>query len=371
VAAPRARVARPRRRGRPDVSRSRRLLDLAVLAVMAAPAAGMAQAPGDSAGAWDLATGSHITWVRVAGARGAELPPVIYLHGGPGAYEVASLPAYRPLLDRWARLGFDVYLYDQVGSGRSGRLGDPTAYTVARHVADLEEIRERIGAPRIVLIGESWGASLAASYIAAHPDRVRRAVFVSPGVIDRADWERAPPTVRFDPELLAWVRSHGPAAVYRRCLELDRRMRRDVRAAYTWAGDAAWDSLLDAWATGQVLARAVAQPSRVRSARMHGMGFWSWTMTNWSQLTGTARVRPQLRRFARPVLILHGLADYLPAAIAERYAATFPRATLIQVPAAGHLIWVDRPDVFGGRIAAFLEPEGAGHAPAPRGGKDR
>ncbi len=327
-----------------------------MVGAVAVAARAAAQAPADSVRFWDLPTGSRVAYVRVPGARGAELPPLIYVHGGPGAYEVASLGAYRPFVERWARLGFDVYLYDQVGSGQSARLGDPAQYTVARHVADLEAIRSRIGAARVVLIGESWGATLVAHYVAAHPSVVERAAFVSPGVIDRRDWEAPSAALRFDPELLAWVRAHRPAA-YQRCVELDRRMRADVRAAHAWAGDSLVDSLLDAWASDQALTRAVAQPSKLRSARMHGMGFWVWTMTNRDQLTNAARVRRRLRRFDRPVLILHGLADYLPAALASQYAATFPRATIVQVPGAGHLIWVDRPDVFAGEIERFLDPD--------------
>jgi proline iminopeptidase len=342
------------------VTRFRPFVAIALLGAAASAAArARAQAPADTVRAWDLPTGSHLAWVRVPGARGAELPPVIYVHGGPGAYEVASLAAYRAFVAQWARLGFDVYFYDQAGGGLSARLGDPTAYTVARHVADLEAIRERIGASRVILIGESWGATLVAHYIAAHPGAVERAVFVSPGAIDRADWERPPAALRFDPELLAWVRRHGSSAEYRRCQDLARRMRRDVRAAYAWAGDAAMDTLLDAWLSGQILAKAVAQPSKVRAARMQGMGFWAWTMTNWDQLTRAARVRPRLRRFDRPVLILHGMADYLPAAFSAQYAATFPRGRIVQIPDAGHLLWVDRPDAFSSEIARFLEPAAA------------
>lgn len=334
------------------------VLALAALACAASGAA--AQAPSDSAGSWDLPTGSHIAWVRVLGARGAALPPLVYVHGGPGAYEVRSFGVYRRFVEQWARLGFDVYFYDQVGSGLSGRLSDPTQYTVARHVADLEAIRVRIGAPRLVLIGESWGATLVSHYIAAHPGVVERAVFVSPGVIDRRDWEAPPASLHFDTELLAWVRGHRPAADVRRCRALDRRMARDVRAAHAWAGDSAMDALLDAWLSGQILAKAVADTSKVRSAQMHGAGFWAWTMTNRDMLTRAARVRPALRRFEGPVLILRGSADYLPAAVAAQYAATFPHATLVRVADAGHLIWVDRPDTYADEITRFLAPGAAG-----------
>jgi len=38
-----------------------------------------------------------------------------------------------------------------------------------------------------VLLGDSWGATLAANYMAAHPQRVARVIFTSPGPMSRAD----------------------------------------------------------------------------------------------------------------------------------------------------------------------------------------
>ena len=66
------------------------------------------------------------------------------------------------------RLGHDVFLYDQIGGGLSGRLDDVSEYTLERHVSDLEAIRQRIEAETVVLMGESWGAKLATHYLVAH-----------------------------------------------------------------------------------------------------------------------------------------------------------------------------------------------------------
>jgi proline iminopeptidase len=127
---------------------------------------------------WQLDTGSRIRHVHLA-ARGSRRPyPVVFLHGGPGVPEMAGDAAYlRPLSDD----GFDVYVYDQLGSGRSTRLPDPTGYGVDRDVADLEAIRDRIGAERMILVGHSYGTDLAARYLARHPDHVARLVLLSPG----------------------------------------------------------------------------------------------------------------------------------------------------------------------------------------------
>ncbi|MFI5794490.1 alpha/beta hydrolase [Streptomyces sp. NPDC051677] len=149
-------------------------------------------------GYWTLPTGSRLAYTHLP-AEGVRRPaPVIVLHGGPGTPGDGPDPLERLLATR----GHDVFSYDQLGAGRSTRLADPAGYTVARQVADLEAVRRRIGAERVILLGASWGATLAAEYLAAHPDRVARMVLTSPGVLwapawqDRAEgdiWDRLTP----------------------------------------------------------------------------------------------------------------------------------------------------------------------------------
>jgi pimeloyl-ACP methyl ester carboxylesterase len=120
---------------------------------------------------WDLPTGSRIAYVRFAGSAPVRPQPVIFLHGGPGAFIVDHPSVADHFYQSLARIGFDLYLYDQIGSGRSARLSDPRQYTVDRHIRDLEAIRQKLRAGRVILIGDSWGASLGANYIAEHPNR--------------------------------------------------------------------------------------------------------------------------------------------------------------------------------------------------------
>jgi pimeloyl-ACP methyl ester carboxylesterase len=103
---------------------------------------------------------------------------VIFLHGGPGVPDMRGDSEY---FGRLARDGFEVYVYDMVGTGRSSRLADPRGYTLGRDVADLEAIREKIGAERVFLVGHSYGGTLAAAYAASYPERVVRMVLSFPG----------------------------------------------------------------------------------------------------------------------------------------------------------------------------------------------
>ncbi|HEX5973650.1 MAG TPA: alpha/beta hydrolase, partial [Rubrobacteraceae bacterium] len=126
---------------------------------------------------WELPTGSRIAHVRLPAEGRARTVPVIFLHGGPGTPDMRGDARY---FGQLSREGFDVYVYDMVGRGRSSRLDDPRDYTLERDVRDLEEIRRKIGAERVILVGHSYGGLIAAAYAASHPERVSKMVLSSP-----------------------------------------------------------------------------------------------------------------------------------------------------------------------------------------------
>jgi proline iminopeptidase len=90
----------------------------------------------------------------------------VYLHGGPGSGCQAD---HRRLFDPER---FHAVLFDQRGAGRSRPKGSREANTTQHLVADMETIRARFGFERWILVGGSWGATLALAYTQAYPDRV-------------------------------------------------------------------------------------------------------------------------------------------------------------------------------------------------------
>jgi len=92
-----------------------------------------------------------------------------------------------------ARRGFDVWLLDVRGYGRSTRppaMDAPaeanlpfatTAEARADVDAVLNHIRALRGIPRLVLLGWSWGCAIMGSYAAAHPANVEKLVLFAPG----------------------------------------------------------------------------------------------------------------------------------------------------------------------------------------------
>ena len=115
----------------------------------------------------------EVNGVRLFTRRVGDGPPVVVLHGGPGAHHDYLLPQY----DRLAE-GRALLYYDQRGSGRS-----PVSRDVAvgwrEHVADLDALRDHWQLDRLILLGYSWGGLLAVLYALEHPDRIARLALVS------------------------------------------------------------------------------------------------------------------------------------------------------------------------------------------------
>lgn len=127
--------------------------------------------------------------------RGKPRPnPVLFVHGGTfpvaSAFDVA-LPG-GSWLQSLADAGFDVYAMDVRGYGGSTRpaamdadpkLNAPLADTAeaSRDVAAaVAHVLAATKAPRVDLVGWSWGTALAGGYAAEHPDRVERLVLFAP-----------------------------------------------------------------------------------------------------------------------------------------------------------------------------------------------
>jgi proline iminopeptidase len=124
----------------------------------------------------------HELYVEVSGP--ADAPAAVYLHGGPGS---GCQPDHRKLFDARCR----VVLFDQRGAGRSRPRGERAANTTAHLVADLETIRAAFGIPRWLVVGGSWGATLALAYAQQHPEVVNGLVLRATFLGTRAELDQA------------------------------------------------------------------------------------------------------------------------------------------------------------------------------------
>jgi proline iminopeptidase len=113
---------------------------------------------------WLAVGDGHEIYVESVGR--ADGIPAVYLHGGPGS---GCQPDHRRLFDPER---FHAILFDQRGAGRSRPKGGRDNNTLPHLIADMEMIREKFGFERWIVVGGSWGATLALAYAQAHPNRV-------------------------------------------------------------------------------------------------------------------------------------------------------------------------------------------------------
>jgi proline iminopeptidase len=92
--------------------------------------------------------------------------PALLLHGGPGS---GCSPLLRRFFDP---VRYRVICLDQLGAGRSLPRGSTVHNTTAELLADLHLLRQRLGLPRWLVVGGSWGATLALAHALAEPQAV-------------------------------------------------------------------------------------------------------------------------------------------------------------------------------------------------------
>jgi proline iminopeptidase len=137
-------------------------------------------------GRLDVGDGQRVHW-EVSGSPAGK--PALFLHGGPGSGCIAE---QRRFFDPAA---YRIVLFDQRGCGRSTpSAGDPAtdlAVNTTWHlVSDIERLRVHLHVESWLVMGISWGATLALAYAEAHPERVTELVLAGVTMTRRTelDW---------------------------------------------------------------------------------------------------------------------------------------------------------------------------------------
>ncbi|MBJ7457200.1 MAG: alpha/beta hydrolase [Thermoleophilia bacterium] len=247
------------------------------------------------------------TWTPAAGVRmHARLlrpgrrtrGPVVMLHGL--GVSAASLG---PLAERLAERSTTL-VCDLPGFGRTAADGP---WSTRRVAGAVEEVLERRGLGRVVVVGHSWGCHVAALLAARHPERVGALVLLSPS------FDRAP--------------GGAPGHVLR--LIADAPMERP--------------SLVLGGARDYLRAGPRRLIATLRDARR-------------------IHLDEVVAGIGAPILVVRGSRD--PLATGEwvrRIAAAAPDGRVAVVPRAAHGLGHDAPGAVAGAVSTFLE--GSGHRP--------
>ncbi len=157
----------------------------------------------------DVGDGQRVYW-EVCGEPAGK--PAVVLHGGPGS---GCGPWWRTYFDPAA---YRIVLFDQRGCGRSlPDAGDPAtdlaANTTDHLVADIERLRRQLSIERWLVLGGSWGSTLALAYAQAHRNRVTEMALFAVGTDTRREVEWVTRDAgRFFPAAWARFRNGVPEA---------------------------------------------------------------------------------------------------------------------------------------------------------------
>lgn len=272
----------------------------------------------------------HVLYVEEVGR--PDGIPAVLLHGGPGS---GCRPDQRTLFDANRHRAI---LFDQRGAGRSTAVDRFAANTTPHLVADLETIRTTLGIERWLVVGGSWGATLALAYAERHPDRVAglvlRAVFL--GTRAELDWAFIDGPKRLRPDLYADFVGRLPEgerddplpAYWRRILDPDPA----THAAAAWA----WHD------TERILSEVSPGRSRLTpalpSGRLPSTPFLeSHYFVHDCFLTPDELTENAHRLAGIPGVVVQGRYDLLcPPATSAELVRRWPEASLRIIENAGH-----------------------------------
>jgi proline iminopeptidase len=280
-------------------------------------------------------------------------PPLIVLHGGPGADHTDFLPFLLPLSRR-----NQLILIDERGCGRSERLRDPRGYTLDAMVDDIEHLRESLGLRQTALMGHSFGGILAQAYAIRHAPRLNRLVLAGTAASAKAinaDFKR--------------IRLALPSPVRRTMAALEAQgiFRADgqYRQAY-------------ATLTARALAPYMYARHPPKREPTYGITGWEvlrklWVRHSDFRIDGGLKgfdFSGKLKAVSVPTLVVIGDRDLVTQASAVQLTESLPTARLVIMPTCGHMMFVDRPEDFNALIGDFLGHRAArrrhAHAPVRR-----
>jgi pimeloyl-ACP methyl ester carboxylesterase len=245
-----------------------------------------------------------------------EGPVVLLLHGFGGSARNFRLQA-RALRDRHR-----VVLADLRGHARSAAPEDPAVYGAEHFVADVGRVLDHVGAERAVVGGLSMGAAIALGFALEHPGRVRGLVLAS---------------------FPAAKEGGGIAAVATRFADaIEAAGTEAAGAEFVWGPKAGFDP-----AGAALVKQGFLEHSPVALAH---------TLRGYlARLPALDAQAQRLASLAVPTLVIAGERDANSLPPSRRLATLLPRAELVVIPGAGHVVNLAAPAAFNAALISFLD----------------
>jgi pimeloyl-ACP methyl ester carboxylesterase len=259
-----------------------------------------------------------ITTSVLVGGTGQHGEAVVFVHGNPDCGS-----DWMPLMTRVAPFAA-VIAPDLPGFGAADARPDRD-YTIYSYARFLDGVIRAFDLTRVHLVAHDFGGLFAAAWAADHPDRVASVTFINTGVLVDYRWHRMARLWRTPVVGGLVMRAIRPGAA--------RRMLTRENPGLS----ARWVDTIVAHLMPEKTRRAVLR--LYRATRPGDM----------------EQLAARLHQHNLDGLVVFGDADaYIPAELAHRQVAVFPRADIRILRGLGHWCWLENTDAVADQIVPFL-----------------
>ena len=272
-------------------------------------------------------------------------PPLMLVHGGPGASHDYFLPYIAPLA-RHNRLIF----IDERGSGKSQKLDDPAGYTVEAMVEDVEAVRKELNLGKMTLLGHSYGGVLAQAYALKYQQNLSKLILCS------TFYSTSKMNEVFQKQLAAM-----PAELREKIQKLEKdglfgKGKDFEKNRYPT------DYMNAAWGEGYFQYLYQRRPDPNYDPVANGVMSWDLYREMWGShgefvIDGNLKsveYGDRITSIKVPTLITAGDHDECDPSLARYMADKIIGSKLFIVPQSGHMTFVDQPDLFIKTLTDFL-----------------
>lgn len=259
---------------------------------------------------------------------------------GPEAVIIPAAVYMEYEFERLADESRTLIFYDPRGRGKSSAMADATQASMDCEVADMEALRQHLGAEKVSLIGWSYLGGMVILYAIQYPEHVERIVQIGP-ISPTYEVFQQYQSTPFDQESMDQLKKLQAEGVAesdpeRYCTEFwNIYMKRIFH-----------DPDKIGWMRSDKCQCANEMPENVTmllGTIIGSLGKWDW--------------RELAQGLESPVLTVHGESDTLPLEGSQMWVRSLRNARLLFVREAGHLPFVEQPDMFYPAVDTFLKGE--------------
>lgn len=271
-------------------------------------------------------------WTRATPQSGT---PVLMLHGGPAL----SHKQFIGFEENLTQHGYQLFFYDQLGSGKSDKPTDTSLWTIERFRDEVEEVRLGLGLKNFLLFGYSWGGMIAIEYALKYQQHLQGMVISNMGA-SAADYESR----------MTSIRKTLPEPVQNKLTELEQENK---------TASSEYQELINTWLYEQYFIRLKPWPKDLTDD-MNEINhnpysiLWGYNdfkivgnMQSWNRW-------PDLKKIVIPTLVMGAKYDIIDPSRLQQLAQDLPYGQFFESTTGSHFSFLEDTENYFGRLLKFF-----------------